>query len=605
MKISKLKLKSFRNYKDEIEIPISELTTFVGKNDSGKSTILEALDLFFNEKNACIKLEPEDLNKDSLGADDNNIEISVVFTDLPSSIDLDAGNKTTLADEYLLNSDSELEIKKVSDSGKAFSVFIVANHPSSNLSKNLMELKQTELKKIITDNGIGCGNKTVNAIMRKAIREHEDNLGLQTQQIDIKKEDAKKIWDNLQKYMPIFTLFQADRSNSDQDNEVQDPMKLAVKEILQEEGLQNQLNAIFETVKNGVKEIAENTLSKLNGLNPEIASELKPKLPSADTLKWPDVFKSIGITSDNNISLNKRGSGVRRLVLLSFFCAEADRRRKKDNLSDIIYAIEEPETSQHPDHQKILMDSLLGLSQADNTQILLTTHSPALAQLVPLDSLRLVNNNSVDFGTDDIYRKIVKTLGVLPNYGKLIVCVEGKNDVNFLMNINACIPELKTIIDLSTGDIPLMPLHGSNLKSWVDKDYLRNSNVIQFHLYDKDDDNKYQTEVDTINSRDDGSIAVLTDRREIENYIPKDIIETKLNIVLDESVNFETDNIPLLASQRTGKSEETVKQILNGTATKDITKEQLESMGVWDEVSGWFMKIKNINDGLREIEGAE
>jgi len=49
MKLIKLKIKNFRGYKDEVSVDIDNLTVIVGKNDIGKSTILEALDVFFNE----------------------------------------------------------------------------------------------------------------------------------------------------------------------------------------------------------------------------------------------------------------------------------------------------------------------------------------------------------------------------------------------------------------------------------------------------------------------------------------------------------------------------------------------------------------------------
>ena len=41
-----MKIKNFRSYKDEITISFEDLTAFVGKNDIGKSSILEALDIF-------------------------------------------------------------------------------------------------------------------------------------------------------------------------------------------------------------------------------------------------------------------------------------------------------------------------------------------------------------------------------------------------------------------------------------------------------------------------------------------------------------------------------------------------------------------------------
>lgn len=47
LKIKTVKLKNFRSYKDEVSIDFCDLTAFVGKNDIGKSSILEALDIFF------------------------------------------------------------------------------------------------------------------------------------------------------------------------------------------------------------------------------------------------------------------------------------------------------------------------------------------------------------------------------------------------------------------------------------------------------------------------------------------------------------------------------------------------------------------------------
>lgn len=55
MKLTKLIITNFRGYKNRTEVGFNDITTFVGKNDSGKSTILEALDIFFNDGKGCIK----------------------------------------------------------------------------------------------------------------------------------------------------------------------------------------------------------------------------------------------------------------------------------------------------------------------------------------------------------------------------------------------------------------------------------------------------------------------------------------------------------------------------------------------------------------------
>lgn len=50
MQLCKIKIENFRTYKDS-EIELSKLSVIIGKNDVGKSTLLDALNIFFeNEK---------------------------------------------------------------------------------------------------------------------------------------------------------------------------------------------------------------------------------------------------------------------------------------------------------------------------------------------------------------------------------------------------------------------------------------------------------------------------------------------------------------------------------------------------------------------------
>jgi predicted ATP-dependent endonuclease of OLD family len=61
MKIRTIGIKGFRGYANPIQIQVSDLLVLVGKNDIGKSTILEALDIFFNEGKGTVKLDKEDI----------------------------------------------------------------------------------------------------------------------------------------------------------------------------------------------------------------------------------------------------------------------------------------------------------------------------------------------------------------------------------------------------------------------------------------------------------------------------------------------------------------------------------------------------------------
>ena len=303
MKIRKVKLENFRCYKDEVVIEINDLTTFVGKNDIGKSTVLEALDIFFNENKGVVKIDKDDINKDAIANGNNEIKISVILDDLPSSLTIDATNPTTLEAEYLLNTEGCLEIiKKYPNAGKE-KVFIKANHPSNPACSDLLLKKNNALKTMLGD--IECEDKTKNAVIRQAIwNNYSDDLQLMEIEIDATKEDAKKLWEQLKNYMPLYALFQSDRKNSDGDSEIQDPLKEAVRQILSNEDLKNKFNEIATEVQNKLKEVADRTLEKLREMNPDVANSLNPVIPPTESLKWVDVFKNVSISGDEDIPIN-------------------------------------------------------------------------------------------------------------------------------------------------------------------------------------------------------------------------------------------------------------------------------------------------------------
>lgn len=76
MKIQSVRIKNFRTLKD-VTIPFDSVTTFIGPNGAGNSTVLRALDWFFNGKPGSLT------EKDcSFGAVDEDIEVQITFADL-------------------------------------------------------------------------------------------------------------------------------------------------------------------------------------------------------------------------------------------------------------------------------------------------------------------------------------------------------------------------------------------------------------------------------------------------------------------------------------------------------------------------------------------
>ncbi len=604
MRLKAVKVKNFRSYIDEVTISIDDLTAIVGKNDAGKSTILEALEIFFN--NELIKIETSDAAQ---GGNSSDVCISCVFDNLPTTLTIDTRASTTLAHEHLLNSDNDLEIIKLFNCSlktPTTSIFVNANYPTANNCNDLHKLKNDELKNRLATIGTNTNgiDQRSNVQIRRAIWASEQNLNPQSTLVSLEEEDGKKVWAKLKDELPLYALFQSDRASKDDDSEVQDPMKLAIREAIA--SVQPELDHIKNIVQRKVQEVAQRTLDKLNEMSSELAKDLTPLFKSEP--KWDSLFK-LSLTDDNQIPINKRGSGTRRLILINFFRAEAERKQIEKDARGVIYAIEEPETSQHPTNQKMLIEALIDLSNKPNCQVLLTTHVPNLAGLIPVHNLRFIKNIIsgkvvTNICNDKTLEEISNQLGVLPDKRiQLLLCVEGPTDVDFFKNISKILNTVDpTIPNLETEKrVAILPLGGSTLKQWVDNYYSRNLQLPEVHIYDRDIENPptYQASVDAVNARTDGSWATLTNKREIENYIHPDAIHETFNVsvtftdtcdvpnILCTAVNLDSRN----SHYRLGSSR--AKRILNEFATKKMNVTRISAIDTANEIDNWFRQIAN------------
>lgn len=171
MKIDSIKIKNFRGYKDETKIELNDLTVFVGKNDIGKSTILEALDIFFNDGKGVIKLDKTDVNVRGKKEEDLDIEISVCFSELPEKIIIDSTVETSLQDEFMLNADGQLEVIKRYKNGGAAKVFIKAKHPTNGKCAELNFFRAEAERRCQEQGNTGV----IYAIEEPETSQHSDN----------------------------------------------------------------------------------------------------------------------------------------------------------------------------------------------------------------------------------------------------------------------------------------------------------------------------------------------------------------------------------------------------------------------------------------------
>lgn len=526
----------------------------------------------------------------------------------------------------MLNDEARLEIHKTysghTATPKCTSIAAFAVHPTADGASDLLQIKNPELKKRAKELKVDLTgiDQKINAQLRQRIRESVGNLKLQPVFVPLNEENAKKAWEGIRAYIPVFALFKSDRASTDQDPEAQDPLKAAVKEAIKQK--EHELNAIVTHVETEVKRIAQKTLEKLKEMDPSLAQQLNSQFTAP---KWESLFKA-SITGDEDIPINKRGSGVKRLILLSFFRAKAEQQGKERDNAPVIYAIEEPETSQHPHNQRMLVSALMDL--ATENQVIITTHTPMLARAFQDSCLRYIHENEdktrdVRRGGGETNKLFARSLGVLPdNSIKLFIGVEGRHDIAFLKHMSKLLRLAGVdVLNLESmelaGELIFFPLGGSSLALWTSR--LEPLSRPEFHLFDRENQPPatalYQAEADAINFRDRCK-ALITGKKEMENYLHFEAINeayARFNIPVGLSDNFaDFDDVPAAVAQRVHAASGTaqlwqqfdensrkrkishVKAHLNNVAASIMTKERLDQVDPDGHVIGWFTEMKQL-----------
>lgn len=211
MRLIKLTVENFRCYRAPVSVRFGDLTALVGKNDVGKSSLMDALAIFFESTSA----DRDDACK---SGDPKLMSITCEFDQLPESLIVDTEFPTTLASEYLLSSIGTLIIRKIYngslDKPKVTSIDAISHHPTADGYHDLLTLKQRDLNNRSNDLKVDLEgvDKRANARVRTAIWAACDDLKLAESCVSLDAEGGKQVWTNLQPYLPTFALFKSDRA---------------------------------------------------------------------------------------------------------------------------------------------------------------------------------------------------------------------------------------------------------------------------------------------------------------------------------------------------------------------------------------------------------
>jgi predicted ATP-dependent endonuclease of OLD family len=405
MRIESVRIRNFRGIKDET-IKFSGYTCLVGANGAGKSTVLQALNIFFRESanvaTSTTLLDREDFHQCNV---DDPIEVTVTFADL--------------------NAEAQQDLKHYVRNGKLI-VTAVARFEASGNGAEVVQYAERlvleQFKEFFEKKKAGAlvdEQRSVYKRLQQAVPDLPD------QKASLRMEEALRGYEEAHPELcsPV-------RSSEQFYGFTKGVNRLrpyiewvyvpAVKDAATEqaEGRNSALGTLLQrTVRTRVNfdtdvaRIRDEALEKYRQLLgtqqahlQDLSSRLTARLeewarPGVKVaVRWDqDSERSIQVAQptarldggDEGFlgSISRLGHGLQRsylIALLQELAGSDDTRRPT-----LILGVEEPELYQHPPQARHLSDVLQRLSE-QNSQVLITTHSPFFVPADSLESVRLV-----------------------------------------------------------------------------------------------------------------------------------------------------------------------------------------------------------------------
>lgn len=583
MRIKYLSIRNFRGIDKLENLEISNLNTFVGKNDSGKSAILRALVCFFEVK----KFDVKDIFKGKPENETTSIEISFIPPVEIDNLALDSENLVTIKKEF-----------EVVNGKVKLAEYYLCNDFADQEYQDLWNKKEQDLNQLVAalgaePNKSGRGKKNILRIeqIKSLLAEKERN--------DIYHELGdflKNIEKAYEIKLPEYSLFDAEQDLNIEATNFQSQFKPII-------------SAYFETTKEKTAEIEKGLKADLAIEFEEIrkfmtknVSGLKKLNPSTE-FDWAKSLKKFDLNlefdgQNFDVPISHKGTGFKRLLMVAYF----EYLASKKSITNQIFAIEEPETYLHPSAQEDLLNSIIRISE--NSQFFLTTHSPVFAGATDGKNSIVVTKD--DFGishyskNDDqsIIEQIINELGIRPDYNllkeiKYLIFVEGIDDIHFL-NTYA-----KTVLQKNIEDDKILCVigGGGSLKNFADLDLFKKLKGNNFYSVMVDGDDKRNGKekwCESIKAKcnSDGANFKKLSKREIENYCHPQAI-CRICADLDASNIAVNDDIDIPKHLKELGLKRNFKNDLNVKVFNEMTKNEWEEMDISGELKDFIETIYN------------
>lgn len=391
MNISQVKIKGFRNFKDET-INFKSKSLIIGQNDIGKSNLIYALRILLDRSISEADLEPK-LSDFYVFQDTYEFKIQIKFNEVK--------------EECILSKFKG----SVSDSGEMYLAFnAIRNLEDGNITYNFSKGKDEES-------------------LSKESNKFESRYYLKTLNMEYVKSN-RNLQKFIQKEKKNLLIEMMNKRNEMEKSE--DSKKIEI--------VKNDLDNVNSNVRSlsyikNATNIINVDLENLSTHNRNQSFQFSTITQSID-----DIQNNVELVSNiNNRELSIGGDGRNNQIFMSLWCNKYNTIEEKP-LNVTIYCIEEPEAHLHPHQQRQLSKFLLNLL---NGQVIISTHSPQIAsEFEPSSVIRLYNNNyataAANNGCSEQIEDAIMNFGYRMNiiaaeafFSKVVFLVEGPSEYIF------------------------------------------------------------------------------------------------------------------------------------------------------------------------------
>lgn len=427
MILEELTIQGYKCFKDETKIPFHNLTVFIGENDSGKSTIIKAIELLLGKTNP-ISEDYFSLNEESTDL----FTITATFKADPLIV-------AEFLKPYVV--ESKFFLKKVFTKNQPFSTFSNKVVLDDAELDNYSTLAAEPTKALLTKYNLTPkpNQEERRAALEKYVKDNWETLPKKIEEVLISN------FGSISQGLPIFQYFGS--------HEYGNPQNL-VKKTLDTIVANHFYDEAGELKIKSVKGLREKVLSKLNNsIEDNLLNKIQKYNAKVLNIKGKldiDFSRGLGfhgLELDEGLGfklIDQKGEGSRKRLFLSILEWDKEVQTSSMGGRPVIRAYDEPDSNLHFDAQRKMFYAISSVANNPkvNTQAIIATHSITMIDRAPANCINHLSQkngisivNYLNTGGDNEIQKFLNQISIIGGiknssifYEKCFLVVEGDSE---------------------------------------------------------------------------------------------------------------------------------------------------------------------------------